>query len=222
MIHSITPFTTTDYPGKLACIAWFAGCNMRCVYCYNDSLVLSKGSIDSKEFINFLKSRVDKLDGVVFSGGECTLSPEFNQLAKETKALGFSLKVDTNGSNVDVLKKAIEDGLIDYIALDFKTLKSEYKLITKTNLYDNFIQTLKYLISINFDFEVRTTVHADFINENDVSKMSEILEKNGYTNTYYLQNFLETGTNFGALQNPKASFDPSMIKTNLKIELRNF
>lgn len=193
---------------------------MRCIYCYNKNIVLSKGKISKNEALNFLKSRVKKLQGVVFSGGECTLDDDFLPLLKEAKALGFSTKVDTNGSNLEILKKAIN--FIDYIALDFKALNSEYKLITNSNLYDKFIQTLRYLISIDFPFEIRTTVHPDFFSEHDISLMSNILENMGYKGTYYLQNFLETGNDFGSLNKALRNFNPNNINSNLTIELRNF
>ncbi|WP_156847178.1 anaerobic ribonucleoside-triphosphate reductase activating protein [Campylobacter ureolyticus] len=222
LIYSITPFTMLDYPDKLACIVWFSGCNMRCIYCYNTEIVKSSGVIENSEFLHFLDGRIDKLEAVVFSGGECTLNKDFLYLAKEVKKRNFSLKIDTNGSNLENLKKAIKLNLIDYIALDFKALKENYFLVTNSNLYEKFIKTLKYLISLNFPFEVRTTIHADIFTENDISKMAEMLEKFGYKGIYYLQNFLETGENFGVLQNPTNSFDPKKIKSNLKIELRNF
>lgn len=221
-IYSITPFTMLDYPTKLACIVWFSGCNMRCIYCYNTEVVKSKGVIKNDELLGFLNSRVNKLEAVVFSGGECTLNKDFLYLSKEVKKRNFSLKIDTNGSNLKVLKEAISLNLIDYIALDFKALKENYFLVTNSNLYANFIQTLKFLIDLDFPFEVRTTIHADIFTENDISKMAEILEKFGYKGIYYLQNFLETGENFGLLQNPTNNFDPKKIKSNLKIELRNF
>ncbi|QKF85265.1 anaerobic ribonucleoside triphosphate reductase activating protein [Campylobacter blaseri] len=195
---------------------------MRCVYCYNTHIVTSSGNIDKKEFLDFLKKRVGKLNGVVFSGGECTRSKEFLELAKEVKALGFKLKVDTNGTNFKVLKEAIELNLVDYIALDFKATKESYYLITKSKLYDEFMQTLKFLIDIDFPFEVRTTVHGDFLDENEINIMAKTLEKMGYKNIYYLQNFLYTGENFGSLEKPKQNFNPENLKTNLKVELRNF
>jgi len=125
-LYSLTPFTTLDYPDKTACIAWFAGCNMRCAYCYNVPIVTGAGQISCAEFIKFLDKRKGKLSGVVFSGGECTLSPAFLPLASEVKSRGFSLKVDTNGSNLTAIEQAISLNLIDYIALDFKATKEKF------------------------------------------------------------------------------------------------
>lgn len=221
-LHSITPFTTLDFPDKTACVAWFYGCNMRCLYCYNTAVVLGEGSVSEDEFFQFLDKRIGKLSGVVFSGGECTISSSFLSLAREVKKRGFLLKVDTNGSNLKALKTALSENLIDYIALDFKAPEEKFQEITKSNLYENFIQTLKFLIDANFNFEVRTTIHADLLNESDISKMSEILDKNGYKKIYYLQKFLSTKENFGNLSEAAAKFNPDLIKSNLKIELRNF
>ncbi|NLK66103.1 MAG: anaerobic ribonucleoside-triphosphate reductase activating protein [Campylobacteraceae bacterium] len=220
MFHAITPFTTLDYPDKLACIVWFSGCNMRCLYCYNAQIVEQKGTITKDDLFKFLNSRVGLLEGVVFSGGECTLNKEFTSLAKDVSELGFSLKVDTNGSNPSVLKEAID--YIDYIALDFKAPKEKFSSITHSNLYDKFIETLEFLVDLDFPFEVRTTLHADLLDENDISNMAKTLESFGYKNSYYLQNFLDTGLNFGNLTEPKNSFDINKINSNLKIELRNF
>lgn len=222
MIYEITPFTTLDYKDHLSCIAWFAGCNMRCVYCYNTQIVTSKGKISKEEFIKFLHSRVSKLNGVVLSGGECTLSRDFLPILKEAKNLGFDIKVDTNGTNLKALKDSINLGLVDYIALDYKATKENFSLITNSRLYNDFIQTLKFLIESKFKFEVRTTIHRDFLAEEDISKMANFLQTLGYKNTYYLQNFLYTGENFGCIENSQINFDPKKIKTDLKIELRNF
>ncbi len=223
-IYSVTPFTFTDFPNKIACVAWFGGCNMRCIYCYNVPVVefdQSKG-VSNDDFVKFLASRVGKLNGVVFSGGECTLAPGFLKLLNKAKKLNFATKVDTNGTNFKAIQTAINENLIDYIALDFKAPSDKFKLITCSNLYKNFIQTLKFLIKIDFNFEVRTTIHSDFLSAKDISKMAEILENLGYKNSYFLQNFLATNHNFKPLQNPKSTFDFNDIKTNLKIELRNF
>lgn len=221
-LHSITPFTTLDFPDKTACIAWFTGCNMRCAYCYNTAVVLGKGFVSEDEFLQFLDKRIGKLSGVVFSGGECTISGSFLPLAREVKRRGFLLKVDTNGSNLKSLKAALSENLIDYIALDFKAPSEKFWDITKSNLYENFIRTLEFLTAINFKFEVRTTVHTDLLCEDDVSKMSKVLEKYEYNGVYYLQNFLNTGENFGNLISAKNEFDIKKIDSNLKISLRNF
>lgn len=221
-IYDITPFTMTDYQGELSCIVWFSGCNMRCVYCYNIDAVLNHGNITNEQLLEFLQQRVGKLSGVVFSGGECTLSEDFLNLARNVKSLGYKLKVDTNGTNPDIIKQAIEENLIDYIALDFKAYNDKFIKITKSNLYSKFEQTLQYLININFKFEVRTTVHSEFLNEDDISQMAQYLEKLGYKNNYYLQNFLQTNHNFTMISSQKKIINDKLINTKLNVKLRNF
>ena len=221
-IYEITPFTMTDYPDKLACIAWFAGCNMRCTYCYNPSIVLGCGKVSEDEFYAFLRSRVGKLEAVVFSGGECTCARDFLQILQTTKNLGYLIKIDTNGSNPKIIQNAVNLGLVDFISLDFKADEAKFYEITKSNFYENFLQNLRFLIEANFDFEVRTTVHGDLLSEDEISNMVQILHKQGYRGTYYLQNFLATEQNLGNIVQPKHSFEPTKIKSVLKIGLRNF
>lgn len=221
-IYEITPFTTTDYQDEISCVVWFSKCNMRCVYCYNIDVVLNDGKITNLKLLEFLKSRVGKLSGVVFSGGECTLAKDFLTLAREVKKLNYKLKVDTNGTNPLIIKQAINENLIDYIALDFKANSYKFNKITKSNLYHKFEQTLKYLIDIKFNFEIRTTVHSEFLNENDISQMAKYLENLGYKGNYYLQNFLQTNHNFTPILPQKKLIDKNKILTNLNIVLRNF
>lgn len=221
-IYEITPFTTTDYQDEISCVVWFSKCNMRCVYCYNIDAVLNDGKITNLKLLEFLKSRIGKLSGVVFSGGECTLAKDFLTLAREVKKLNYKLKVDTNGTNPVIIKQAINENLIDYIALDFKANSHKFNVITKSNLYHKFEQTLKYLIDIKFNFEIRTTVHSEFLNENDISQMAKYLENLGYKGNYYLQNFLQTDHNFMPILPQKKLIDKDKIFTKLNIELRNF
>lgn len=189
-IYSITPFTLLDYPDKTACILWFAGCNMRCLYCYNPDIVLGKGVIDFEKVFTFLASRKGLLDGVVLSGGECTIHKDIIALARKIKAMGFAVKIDTNGSKPLVLKQLIEEQLVDYVALDFKSIVSNYKKITKSNLFKNFEKSLLYLIASKIAFEVRTTVHSDLISEDDFKQMVSYLETQKFEGKYYVQHFV--------------------------------
>ncbi|MET0760575.1 MAG: anaerobic ribonucleoside-triphosphate reductase activating protein [Flavobacterium sp.] len=189
-IYSITPFTLLDYPHKSACILWFAGCNMRCLYCYNPEIVLGKGKISFEKVLTFLQSRKNLLDAVVFSGGECLLHKNILSLITEIKNLGFSIKIDTNGSRSDVLQKLIKNQLIDYVALDFKAMPSSFEKITQSNLFLTFEKSLHLLIESGISFEVRTTVHSDLINEMELRMMIDYLEKNHYNGNYYIQYFV--------------------------------
>ena len=200
IVYNLTKFTTTDYVGHLSCVIWFIKCNFRCEYCYNDDLVYSKeGNYSLDECLEFLKTRVGLLDAVVLSGGEATVH-KLVDFCKEIKKLGFKIKLDTNATNFKQIKELISLNLIDYMAIDFKATKDKFYEITKTNMYEDYIKTIEYLIKIDFDFEIRTTVHSQLLSSDDINKMIEILESLDYKNTYYLQNFLQTPTNIGDIK----------------------
>lgn len=221
-IYNITPFTLLDYPDKTACILWFAGCNMRCVYCYNPEIVFGKGKISIPEVLTFLNSRKVLLDGVVLSGGECTSHKHIKPLLQEIKKLGFLVKIDTNGSNPQTLLDLINDNLVDYVALDFKATKEKYISTTQSNLFTEFNSTLNYLIKINFPFEVRTTVHSELLNERDIQEMANELENQGYIGKYFIQYNVNDTETIGNLCNSKNNFlNISLIKTSLDIIIRN-
>ncbi len=189
-IYNITPFTLLDYPGKTACILWFAGCNMRCTYCYNPDIVLGKGRISIAQALEFLWSRRGLLQGVVLSGGECTLHPTILPLAEAAKQYGFDVKIDTNGSRPKVLEALITRRLVDYVALDFKALGHRYQAITQSMLFPEFVESLSLLNRSKISFEVRTTVHSELINLRDLQEMVTFLKEKAYNGTYYIQHYV--------------------------------
>lgn len=202
-IYSITPFSLLDYPDKTACILWFAGCNMRCLYCYNPDIVLGKGKISNAQALKFISSRKGLLDGVVLSGGECTLHKNIIPLITEIKRMGMLVKIDTNGSSPKVLKLLLQNKLVDYVALDFKGTAASFRKITQSDFFQRFEETLVLLLHSNIKFEVRTTVHSDLINEQDLMWMHNYLEKKGYKGKYYLQNFVKDVPTLGNIENSK-------------------
>lgn len=220
-VYSLTKFTTTDYAGHLSCVVWLNRCNFRCLYCYNDDLVFNKiANHTLNDVLGFLKKRIGLLDAVVISGGEAT-QHNLIDFCKEVKALGFKIKLDTNATDLKQIQKLIELNLLDYMAIDFKAHEDKFYEITKKNLYNKFIKTIKYLISIDFDFELRTTVNSLLLDEEDINKMIDILIKLGYKNTYYLQNFLLTSSNIGNIKEG-LDLDTSLINSkNLDIQWRN-
>ena len=220
IIYDYTPFTHLDYPGYLAAIIWFSGCNMRCDYCYNSDIVFAKeGQYCAVDIIEFLQTRQNLLDGVVLSGGEATLHP-LAPLCEEIKKLGFKIKLDTNGSNPSQIATLLENKLIDFIALDYKAPKSKFSTITHAKLYDNFSQTLDFLITGNYPFEVRTTLHDDLLDVCDINEMIEDLYQRGYTKTYYIQQFLDTKTTISNLHSPTKKLNKSQLSKSIKIEFR--
>jgi len=207
-IFNITPFTLLDYPNKSACIFWYAGCNMRCLYCYNPEIVLGKGKLSFAEAISFLGGRIGLLEAVVFSGGECLIHKNIIEQIRTVKAMGFLVKVDTNGSRPDILKQLITEKLIDYVALDFKATKKRYQYITQSDFFLSFEQSLKILQKSSLPFEIRTTYHSKLISIDDFNEMIAYLEIQQYSGNYYLQSFRNNVETLTAL--------PFSIKINVK------
>ncbi len=200
-ISNITPFTLLDYPHQSACILWYAGCNMRCLYCYNPEIVLGKGAISFNTVLDFLNKRKGLLDAVVFSGGECLIHKTiFDHIAK-VKEMGFLVKIDTNGSIPNVLKRLLEVHLVDYVALDFKALPAKFETITKSKLFTDFETTFTILKAAAIPFEIRTTYHSELFSNNDIIEMQKYLHQNKYTGTFYIQNFVNGSTTLSPLPN---------------------
>lgn len=211
-----------DYPDKMACILWFAGCNMRCLYCYNPEIVNGKGSISFEKTLSFLHSRKNLLDAVVFSGGECLLHKNILSLIEEVKKMGFLVKVDTNGSKPEILQQLIKNKWIDYVALDFKAMPSHFEKITQSKLFSPFEQSLQLLIKNDFPFEVRTTVHSDLIAEKDMKLMIHYLETNKYKGNYYVQYFRNNVNTLTKLNHSNNKIDSNKLSTpTIKIIIRD-
>ena len=199
-IFNITPFTLLDYPGKIACILWFAGCNMRCIYCYNPEIVRGKGKLFMDQAMDFIESRKHLIDGVVLSGGECTLHRDIIQLTRIIKEKGLDVKIDTNGALPERIEEMIKKGLVNYIALDFKSLPKNFEAITGSHLFDAFEKTLDLLIKSDIEYEVRTTIHSDLISLDDLKQMVKYLESRGYRGKYYVQHFMNDKPTLGNME----------------------
>lgn len=213
-IHSLTPFTLIDYPDKTSCVLWFAGCNMRCVYCYNPEIVKGKGKYNFYDIRDFLTSRVGLLDGVVLSGGECLMHDSVIDMLIAIKKMGFLVKIDTNGSKHDTLKYLIDHLLIDYVSLDFKALPHKFYEITGSDFYDHFVRSLSILQHATIDFEVRTTIHSSLFTKTDLESMIEILSSFGYQGKYFLQYFRPGMGTLGDIGD--SSFEPNLKEINGK------
>lgn len=220
VIYDLTPFTHLDFPDHLACIVWFSGCNMRCDYCYNKDIVFSKSGKYSYNYVlNFLKTRQNLLDGVVLSGGEAT-SHNLIKFCQEIKKLGFKIKLDTNGTNPLHVEQLIKLNLLDYIALDYKAPKEKFTQITHSKEFDEFSQTLNLIINSQIEHEVRTTLHNDLLNEEDINLIIKDLKLQNYKNIYYIQKFIDTGSNIASLQTSIKKFDKSKLTKDIKIVWR--
>ena len=220
IIYDLTTFTHLDYPNHLACIVWFSGCNMRCDYCYNGDIVFAKNGKYSYNYVlNFLKSRQNLLDGVVLSGGEAS-SHRLIEFCIEIKKLGFKIKLDTNGTNPLHVAQLIKLNLLDYIALDYKAPKEKFTQITHLKKFDEFSQTLNLIINSQIEHEVRTTLHNNLLNEKDINLIIKDLKLQNYKNIYYIQKFIDTGSNIASLQTSIKKFDKSKLTKDIKIVWR--
>lgn len=223
-IYNITKFTMLDYQGKMSCIIWFTGCNMQCQYCHNPQIVTAEGKYSLNEIKSFLKSRVGKLEAVVLSGGEATLYKKLPELAQFAKDLGFKVKLDTNGTNPKVVKKMIEQNLIDYVALDYKANKANFTKVTNCKQWNKFQETLDYLMSLKkeFAFEVRTTWHSELLSKKDIQEILDDLNSKGYDSSFYLQkcNLVDNSLAFAILPESEAIDISAITSGNVKVEIR--
>jgi pyruvate formate lyase activating enzyme len=222
-ITSLTPFTFQDYPDHTACILWFSGCNMACGYCHNPELV--KGTLaklPAETIERFLASRRDRLEGVILSGGECTLSPALPQFAQYLKGMGYKVKIDTNGTNPVMLERLLVDDLVDFIALDFKAPQLKFEAITGMARRADFLCSLRLVAAAPIGKEVRTTVHADLLDRADIESMIDLLEEISFRGAFVIQNF-RMGRTLGNLNAPSRRLDLTGLSgEGLDIHFRNF
>lgn len=158
--YGIVRSSLIDYPGKISAVLFVHGCNFDCYYCHNRPLLEDwLEPIDADELKSFLVSRVGLLDGIVISGGEPTLDTGLFPFLSELRALGFAVKLDTNGSSPEVIRRLIDERLIDYVAVDYKAPRSKYAAIAGPHADPNAVmQTIRLLCASETDYEVRTTV----------------------------------------------------------------
>lgn len=195
---------------------------MRCGYCYNIDIVKGKGKMSFEKVLSFLDTRINLLDGVVLSGGECTIHPGLESFIHEIKQRNLLVKIDTNGSNPLVLEKLIQIKAIDYVALDFKAMPDQFYSITKSGLFNEFEKSLQVLISSSIPFEVRTTFHSGLIDAQALQNMVTYLETKNYRGVYYIQNYLNDTSTLDNLDNDYARINPAILNSDsFEIAIRN-
>ncbi len=179
IISGLQKMTLLDFPGKVACTVFLQGCNFRCPFCHNSDLLGGSSApfMTMEEFLDFLKKRTGLLDAVCVSGGEPTLQKDLPELLKGIKTLGFSVKLDTNGSRPEVLKKLVAEGLVDYVAMDVKNSPARYGETTGVSHFDitPIEESLRFLIEGNVAYELRTTVVAELHSEASITEMGQWL-----------------------------------------------
>ena len=182
-IGGLVSFTTIDYPGRLAAVLFLVGCPLRCAYCSNPHLLSpSDGEYDPNRVFDWLKSRVGKLEAVVFSGGEALMQGDVAiEYMRRVKELGFNIGLHTNGFYPETLARAAD--VVDWIGLDFKATREKYPDLTKQHIaYDNMIRSLDTWIETGKDFAVRVTCDPRFVTKDDLLEIAEILRERGVKN----------------------------------------
>ena len=180
-----------DFPGKVSCVLFLSGCNFDCPYCHNPDLVKGKlscsSSLDESGVYEFLERRKGLLDGVVISGGEPTLTEDLASLCEEIKEMGYPVKLDTNGSRPRVVKHLINEGLVDYIAMDIKTAPSQYATFVKKD-YDStdICASIQNIMESSLPYEFRTTCVRPLVDRGIIESVAKTISG---ANRYVLQRF---------------------------------
>lgn len=198
-ICGLNKTTLLDYPGLVAATIFLGGCNFRCPFCQNGALVLhpeTEPEINPHEVLAFLKKRKGILDGVCITGGEPTLAADLSDFLEEIKSLGYLIKLDTNGSRPDVVRKLAGKGLIDKVAMDIKSSPKHYPVLTGREeiRLDAIKETAEFLLHGNLDYEFRTTVVKELHKESDFREIGSWLAG---AKAYYLQAYKDSA---GVLQ----------------------
>lgn len=194
-ISGLQKMTLLDYPQKIAATVFTCGCNFRCPFCHNASLVLHTDkaqNIAEEDFFNFLLKRKGLLDGVCVSGGEPLLQSDIAEFVSKIKSMGFLVKLDTNGSFPARLKELVGNGLIDYVAMDIKNSPAGYARTAGTaeDVISKINESVAFLLADNIEYEFRTTVVKHFQTKEDFLAIGKWIKG---AKRYFLQDFVDTG-----------------------------
>ncbi len=191
IINGLQKTTLIDFPKKIASIVFSQGCNFRCGYCHNPELLslnIPSTQLQPEEVLSFLKTRKEKLDGVVITGGEPTLQSGLYDFIKEIKSMGFLVKLDSNGTNPQILEKLIKENMLDYIAMDIKAPLEKYSDITNVKVNtENIQKSIKLIMESPVDYEFRTTVVKSQLSFDDFEDIGKLIKG---AKRYYLQKFV--------------------------------
>ena len=194
LIGGLQKYSLIDFPGKVSCVLFLSGCNFDCPYCHNPDLVtgtlLCSRPLDESDVYQFLDQRKGLLDGVVISGGEPTLAKDLASLCENIKGMGYAVKLDTNGSRPHVIRHLINDGLLDYVAMDIKTAPSEYARFVKKDEDSTDIRaSIQIIMESSVPYEFRTTCVKPFVDSDIIESVAKTIKG---ANRYVLQRFNDT------------------------------
>lgn len=188
-ISGLQKVSLVDYDGQIATTIFTSGCNFACPFCHNSGLVKgTEPEIPTNEILEYLNKRKNVLTAVCISGGEPTLHRDLPDFIAKIKELGYLVKLDTNGTNLDMLKFLVENKLIDYVAMDIKNSLDNYSKTIGIDNKTNIKETIDYLMNCGIDYEFRTTIIKNYHTENDIQKIAQTISG---ANKYFLQKFVD-------------------------------
>lgn len=220
-IFGMEKMSLVDYDSKVAATLFTGSCNFKCGFCHNSALVLDYSTLpyySEQEIFSYLEKRKGILDGVCVSGGEPTLAPDLPDFIEKIKKLGYSVKLDTNGTNPDMVKYLFENGLCDYFAMDIKNNREDYSSIIGFDKFDTrkVEKTVEFFLSGKADYEFRTTLIKEYHKTDNVIKISEWIKG---AKKYFLQKFRLSDTciakNLTDVDTNTAKEFAKIIKTNI-------
>ena len=191
-ISGFQKLSLVDFDGHISATIFVSGCNFACPFCHNSGLVAgSEPDLNENEILEYLKKRFGILDGVCISGGEPTLYPDLPEFIEKIKKIGYTIKLDSNGTNPQMLKSLVEKKLIDYIAMDIKNSFSKYSNTIGKDFDTNILnESIKYIMTCGIDYEFRTTLVKELHSPKDIEDIAKMIQG---AKRYYLQKFEDSG-----------------------------
>ncbi|MEK7189033.1 MAG: anaerobic ribonucleoside-triphosphate reductase activating protein [Patescibacteria group bacterium] len=188
MIGGLQKSTLIDYPGKISAIVFTAGCNLNCGYCHNPELRQYSPRSSEEEVLSFLRKRANQLDAVTITGGEPTVQPDLPAFAAKLKGLGFLVKLDTQGTNPQMVRDMVHRGLVDYIAMDLKAPLERYAEVTNSFVDQDAIrESISLIMAEAPDYEFRTTIVAEQLGVGDIEEIGKLIQG---AKRHYAQGFV--------------------------------
>jgi pyruvate formate lyase activating enzyme len=218
-IGGLQKVSLIDYPGLICGIVFLQGCNFKCPYCHNPELVDSKlfnPGIRENEVLEFLNTRKGKLDAISITGGEPTIQEDLTSFIKQIKKMGFAVKLDTNGSQPQVIKDLLAENLLDFIAMDIKAPLEKYKNIVNTQVNTESIkESIDLILKAKIPYEFRTTIVESQLEENDILQIGKLITG---ASKYVLQKFVSTKTLDKKFLKEKSFSDEKLQKIKSHLE----
>jgi pyruvate formate lyase activating enzyme len=218
-IGGLQKVSLIDYPGLICATIFLQGCNFKCSYCHNPELVdtrLFQPCIKENEVLDFLNTRKGKLDAVTITGGEPTIQDDLAAFIKKIKKMKFAVKLDTNGSQPQVIKTLLDEKLLDFIAMDIKAPLEKYKSVVKVPVNSDLIKdSIKIILKAKIPHEFRTTIVESQLEEKDILQIAKLISG---ANSYVLQKFVPAKTLDKKLLKEKSYPDEKFQKIKKHLE----